>query len=333
MGRTKITIAFALALLVCAPVFSQEDCGLRIDITFEPASIVLGSKVNMSVSLLNSSTESIIVPIDKQVPSFLEVYFGEGSWAKMLRKPSGGLQTQELEANERVTVKIGAVYGPFFCEPGTYTVSARLSDDVVDVLGDVSQCAQGVATIVVTEPTGEDKRAFDAVVEAFNASRFTCVEATVYARFQSDLNLVDEFPTALYSGFALAEQLPILPGLGENPAEKVQLLSDPGFFARFPTTHDRSDKRGDGERLDMRTEVEAAANVRRDFLQAHPDFVARSKIERQLGELELVLGNHDRAYSAWKWIVTHSASDSTWAAGMAEAMESQGLVSSPDAID
>jgi len=76
----------------------------------------------------------------------------------------------------------------------------------------------------------------------------------------------------------------------------------------------------------MEDEVRRAADLRRSFLEVHPNFRLRTKLEQQLGELELVLGNYDRAYRAWQWVAANTNDNIEWAMGMVEAMEQLELV-------
>ena len=142
--------------------------------------------------------------------------------------------------------------------------------------------------------------------------------------------LVTDYPTSVYAGYILVRQLSPLPGVGENPGDKVAQLTDPGFFDRFPTTRNRSKCAPSGARVAMREAVFKAAEQRRRFLDEYPGFHLRTKIEKQLGDLELVLGNYDRAYEAWRWVAAHGVENTAWAEGMVQAMEVQKLVE-PDA--
>jgi len=139
-------------------------------------------------------------------------------------------------------------------------------------------------------------------------------------------SLVADYPTSIYAGYVFARQLSPLPGVGNDPVDKVSQLTDPGFFSRFPTTRNRSKNAKSEVRLPMEEQVLLAAELRRDFLEIHPDFLLRTDLEKQLGDLELVLGNYDRAYEAWTWVVSHATENVAWAEGMVEAIEMQELV-------
>lgn len=145
--------------------------------------------------------------------------------------------------------------------------------------------------------------------------------------------LLSRYPTSRYSGYALAKQISPLPGVGNDPADKIRQLTDPGFFLRFPTTCDRRTGAAEGARLAMEEEVRRAAKLRREFLDVHPDFPLRARLEKQLGDLELVLGNYERAHTAWKWVADHTTENVEWARGMLQAMEAQKLVVVPDEKD
>ncbi len=329
MSRRSKPCVVGFVLLLCVPAFSQE-CDLELTLWFQPARVVLGSPVQAMFSLGNRGNEPVLIPSENQIPSFLLMSAVDHPEVSFLRKPAGALKVHDLPVGGRVDGRLKSVYGPFVCEAGEYEIIARFPNELLHELG-ISHCSlQASARIVVMDPVGVDKAAFEAALEAASPSRLVCTESTIHALFRTDDQFLERFPTAVYAGYVLAEEISPLPGVGEDPADKIRQLTDPGFFQRFPTTRDRRKDAAEAARLDMEEEVRRAAKLRREFLDLHPDFPLRTKIEKQLGDLELVLGNYERAHTAWKWVADHAAQNIGWAKGMVQVMEAQKLVVVPD---
>jgi len=120
---------------------------------------------------------------------------------------------------------------------------------------------------------------------------------------------LDEHPLSTYSGYILARRLSILPGVGRGTLDRVTQLVDPGFFDRFPKTYYHETPPNEVQWVSMEDAVRKCASQLRMFIDAHPGFSMRGKLERQLADYELVLGDTERAHAAWKWLAEHEEND------------------------
>jgi hypothetical protein len=120
---------------------------------------------------------------------------------------------------------------------------------------------------------------------------------------------LEEYPLSTYAGYILARRQSILPGVGSGTLDRVAQLLDPSFFHRFPKTYYHEDPPPEGKWVPMEEAVRRCAGQLRAFIDAHPEFSMRGKLEGQLADYELVLGNVERAHAAWKWVAEHGDSE------------------------
>jgi hypothetical protein len=326
-GMRTITIAVVAALVV-APILGSD--GLDLDLELRPAEQLLGCPTLPVVVVRNTGSEKLQVPAERQLREMLrlrsdkpaEVTFESGS-------PSEPIVWQTLEPGQELQVVLGEYRGPKVCVPGTYEITVEYDDaDLRHPSETPIRRTSGPVELVYTEPGGIDKDAFDAVLAALRdlgSTRLGCPESQVRDAF-ANLGFVDGFPNCTYAGYVLARLGPILPGVGEDPEDKVSQLTSAEFFTRFPKTYLKESPPPTGAWLPMREAVTERAQLLRRFVDSHPDFPLRESIEKQLGDLELVLGSYERAYRSFHWLEQNAEVRPDWAAGMATALVKLGLV-------
>jgi len=312
---------FALVLLIVIGIPSDAEEPFAVETSIAPTVFLPGEPITLEVAARNVSGKPVVVGFSR--PPFairIHEHGGERRDDCGLCQSRWGLVRNELPVDweHRETLQM------YLEETGTYDIRVVLRKhwnvehrppEFMDIWW--GECVSPKVEIRVERPTGVDRDAY----EAFDGHPLKGGRSGYGAR------LLQEFPTSKYAGYILAKELSPLPGVGDDPKDRVMQLTDAGFFLRFPTTHDRSKDAPEGSRLDMETVVRNGARLRREFLDAHPDFPLRTDLERQLGDFELVLGNYERAYQAWAWVADHATANLTsWAEGTVQAMESQELV-------
>ncbi|MFV1981102.1 MAG: hypothetical protein ACC655_08115 [Rhodothermia bacterium] len=319
MRRILPVSIFAFVLTAASSLASDP---FTVKIISAPKHLILGEPIRLQVAVENKSGVTIPVSFNRP-PLAVDVEWPDGKVAVVCGLCRGrfGVVRKELPPRWKHSEKLETVW---LDEPGRYTIRVRLKrhwniEQKPAEYPDIwwGEVVSSPTTIWLDEPEGVDREAF----EAFNGEPVPRPGSKA-----ERTELIDRFPTSTYAGYALAKQISPLPGVGDDPADKIRQLTYPGFFQRFPTTRDRRKEAAEGARLGMEEEVRRAAKLRREFLDLHPDFPLRTKIEKQLGDLELILGNYERAYAAWTWVADHATQNVEWAKGMVQVMESQKLV-------
>ncbi len=316
---TRIAM-LVIALLAASGIAADAGEPLAVELSVAPVVYLPGEPIALRVAARNVSGEPVTVGFSRPpIATSIHRHGGETREHCGHCQSRWGLVRNELPLDweHQETLQI------YIEEVGTYDIGVILRKhwnlehsplEFLDVWW--GECESQKVEIRVVEPRGVNRKAY----EAFNGHPIDGVGTGNGPR------LLQQFPKSRYAGYIMAKELSPLPGVGDDPMDRAAQLTDASFLLRFPTTHDRSKNAPEGARLDMETVVLDGARIRREFIDAHPDFPLRTDLEQQLGDLELVLGNYERAYRAWKWVTDHATENlASWAEGMVLAMEVQEL--------
>jgi len=263
---------------------------LELVVSANPPVQVLGAPVEIECAIRNTSAETQrLVPHARTSVKF-EASVVDHPELVVFSKPAEAALFEEIQPGQEVSVVFGPAYGSFFCSPGTYELVVRPAEGFQqELLAFGCEELASTTRIVVSEPVGVDADAFEEAFQGASPSSVVCREATVVSQFLLHKSLVDEYPTALYAGYAYNDWKRILPGVGTSLAKRVAQLSAADFFDRYPTV-----SIGD-KRKPLRDEAQRREELNSSFLERNPGFIHRAELEGRLGELRIALGKNAAA--------------------------------------
>ncbi len=329
----------ATLLLGIALVAPHAWGQLLVDVRFDPPVQVLGCRVTPIVTFHNPGREPTRMPTDRLVSAAVQFSAPDHPEVKFHQIPFGARVWQEIGPGERKEYRLKPDRGPYVCSPGPYSVRVALWDEVVKPVGITDYRGGEPGRVEFLAPTGVTEEAFKAALLLFpqddslsrdpaRLRQTPCRESQVWWVFQQHPELVRAYPRAVYSGYVLAGLSFIPPGVGDTPGDKVRQYTAADFFERFPTSVYGALPCED--HVPMHDAVSERAYLIRTYLEEFPAFELREKLEAHLGDLELILGNYERARASYLWLDEHGVTDAKlWAAAKAKAMEDMGLIRAP----
>ena len=225
------TAAITIALLAAFMMAADAEEPLAVSISVAPMVYLPGEPISLEVAARNVSGKPVIVGFPR--PPFATNIYRHGGERREhcgLCRGQWGLVRNELPLDweHQETLQISLE------ETGTYDVRVILRKhwnvehtppEFIDVWW--GECESQKAEIRVEEPIGVDRDAY----EAFDGHPLNGGGTGNGSR------LLNEFPTSRYAGYIMAKEPSPLPGVGDDPTDRMVQLTDAGFLLRFPTIH------------------------------------------------------------------------------------------------
>jgi hypothetical protein len=198
----------------------------------------------------------------------------------------------------------------------SFTVSKCQNKTLVDVADRIWDGAikSDLIHIAIVEPKGVDKEAY----EAFNHS-------PLGAPWQE---LIKKYPTSIYAGYQFKYLRWYLPSGSGSAEETVEFLTSPDYLKKHPLIIDPFNADSGIPTLPSRQAVKDRIRLFSEYLNAHPDFPDRERLEEFLAQAYLIDGRYQGAFESYDWLAKHATNKSgaEHAEKMKAAMVKKGLV-------